>query len=100
LKDHGDFVSADRPHHRPFGIKLRKVSDGSVTGVQDLTGFDPARFLDQPHDGQGGHRFPTTTFSHEPQGLFRFNREVNPIYGFDESRMSLEDGDEPPDLNQ
>jgi hypothetical protein len=73
LEDHGDAIAADRRH-----LALAERSE-VATVEPDRPARHPARFLQEPHDGQCRHALAAAALAHQGHGLMRIDREADAV---------------------
>ena len=90
LKDHADFVAAQRAHEFRRGVgevDRRAAARGKLeASLRDASAAE----LDQPHEGERGHRLARAGLADDADGLAGIDRERHVIDGDHDSAVSLE----------
>jgi hypothetical protein len=84
LEDHRDLGAA---HRSALRVRERQEIDALV---EELPTRDPARLLDQAHDGQRAHRLARARLAEDREALAGIDRVVDPVHGVDGAVVGVE----------
>jgi len=74
LKDHGEPVAAHAAH-----LVFRLLQQ--IFPVEQDLPFRPAHFRQQPHEGEGGHRFAAATLPDDAKGFSGIQVKIQMTHG-------------------